>query len=230
MELEETGLRFQFGPPITSGFSSTLLTPSRLSREERLEAQVAELTTLVKALVASSQERGATASVLADQTEPGLNGAGNNGAGEQSAAAVTRNVSHNNSAGLNRSQAAILASIRVEPVTKLEMEYRRNCPQLPSFNGDPTTWFRFYTTYQESTAQGGYSATMNMERLRVALIDPARRLVQHFFEMPHRLEDLMQVLYENFGRPEVLVNYVTDRARRLNGLDDDLSNISDFYA
>lgn len=75
---------------------------------------------------------------------------------------------------MNKTQLAIMESIRVVPVTKEEMEYRRNCPELPEFTGDPTKYFRFMATYRESAAQGRFSLTANMKRVMDALREPAR--------------------------------------------------------
>lgn len=68
------------------------------------------------------------------------------------------------------------------------------------------TWFRFYAVYQESAVQGGYSATMNMKRLQE---DPAPRHVRHFFNMPQRLQDLIDDLYEKYGQNKGTANVTT---------------------
>lgn len=130
----------------------------------------------------------------------------------------------------NKSKTAILASIKTNRVTKAELEYRRSSKELPTFRGDPTTWFVFFSTYKETTLNCGYSPRENLERLKEALQDKARVHVQHYFDMPHRIEDLMRELEEEFGTSEALLRHVMTLAWQVEELNDDLNNVSAFYA
>lgn len=142
---------------------------------------------------------------------------------------MTTEDSNTTSATLNRSQAAIVESIRVTPLSQQELEMRRNTDPLPSFNGDPTKWFVFITSYRESSSQYGFSASQNLQRVKDALEEPARSRVEAYFDMPHRLQELLEELEEEYGRPEVLMSHATERARLMQPLNSDLGNINEFY-
>lgn len=132
--------------------------------------------------------------------------------------------------GLNKTQATILASIKAKPITKAEQEYRRSGAELPHFTGDPTTWFVFISSYRESTIQCGFSPCENLKRVKGALGEPARGHVSHFFEMPHRLQQLLDALEEEYGTPEALQQHVTRLAWDMPPLADNLSNVGEFFA
>lgn len=114
MDLEDPpNNRFSFAPPLA--LSSTGIAPNRLSREDILEAQVAELTTLVKTLL-TGNTRGQAQTGPAENNEPGASNQRNNAAAEQSS---IDDGSGRAQRQLTRSQEAMMASMRVEPVTRL---------------------------------------------------------------------------------------------------------------
>lgn len=139
------------------------------------------------------------------------------------------NNSEHNSRVMNKTQAAIVATIRSEPVTTTEMEHRRRHTELPRFCGDPTTWFMFYSIFKETTAQCGYSNSENMQRLKEALGEPARGIVAHYFEKPHRLHEAIVDLEDRYGNPKALMKHVLKTVGMIPSLKTDLSNCTAFY-
>lgn len=131
---------------------------------------------------------------------------------------------------MNQSQRAIMNSIRIEPLSKPELECRRNSGPLPKFNGQPSQWFIFIASYRDSASKCGYSAVENLKRINDALLSPARDTVAHLLERPHKLEKVLSILEHNFGRPETMLSYAEDLARQMCILSDNLANISAFYA
>lgn len=142
---------------------------------------------------------------------------------------ANRSEDNSRTRSMNKTQAAIVASIRSAPVSKTEMEHRRRRAELPRFGGDPTTWFMFYSIFTETTAQCGYSNSENMQRLKEALVEPARGRVAHYFEMPHRLPELMGELEELYGNPEILMKHVLKTVGKIPSLRTDLANCTTFY-
>ena len=87
---------------------------------------------------------------------------------------------------VNRSQQLILESIRLEPLNSSELQCRKHVSALPKFSGNPSTWFRFISTYKDSTTRCGFSPVENLERINAALEDPARSSVIHLLERPQQ--------------------------------------------
>ena len=84
-----------------------------------------------------------------------------------------------------RSQQRLADSIRTLPLNQSEVECRRHTGPLPRFNGEPTRWFRFISTYRDIAARCVFSAVENLERLSAALEEPARGRVVHLLDRPH---------------------------------------------
>ena len=143
--------------------------------------------------------------------------------GEQSREEVT----------MNRSQNVIFDSVKLEPLTKAELECRKHVTPLPLFDGTPTKWFQFVSCEKDSTAKCGFSPVERMERLTASLQGPARRLVAHLLERPHKVEKLMELLEQRYGVPEALLAYTSALVRNMAPLgrtSSGLPNVSSFYA
>lgn len=197
---------------VAGGLSSTMVS-ERTAREVRLEQEMAELRATVRDLTQQS-------SSLAGKTQsmsytPSTNNE------EQASGSASQ---------LNRSQRAIMNSICIEPLTKAQLECRRNAGPLPKFSGLPGAWFQFISSYKDAAAKCGFSATENMRRIAEALLEPARSTVEHLLSRPHKLEKVLSVLEQNFGRPEVMLAYAEDMAREMRPLQESLGNLSEFYA
>lgn len=191
------------------GLSSTVL--PGMNSSSRMEKEIEDL----KAMVAALQRR------------PEL--AGNNQS-QSSLPSVADETGSHVSASMNRSQQAIMDSIRINPLSKPELECRRNCGPLPMFNGQPSQWFVFMASYRDSAAKCGYSAVENLKRISNALLSPARDTVVHLLQRPHKLEKVLAILENNFGRPEIMLSYAEDLARQMDSLSDNLANLPTFYA
>ena len=134
---------------------------------------------------------------------------------------------------MNRSQKVIFDSVKLEPLTKAELECRKHVTPLPLFDGTPTKWFQFVSCEKDSTAKCGFSPVERMERLSASLQGPARRLVAHLLERPHKVDKLMDLLEERYGVPEALLAYTSALVRDMAPLwrnASGLANVSSFYA
>lgn len=125
-------------------------------REEQteMEAMRQQMAMMQEALISIQLALGAGGRERSE-TGSGDNGRGGQRQTEQSVGEQSRDNSSEESRTLNATQSRILKSIKVQPVTKAELEYIRASGDLPKFAGDPTTWFVFHATYQESTLQCG---------------------------------------------------------------------------
>lgn len=119
---------------------------------------------------------------------------------------------------LNRSQQAIMDSISIVPLTQSQFECRKTVSPLPTFNGQPTRYFYFIAAYKDSALKCGFSATENLQRISDALQPPARNTVKHLLCRPNKLSKVLSLLEDNFGRPELMVRYAEDLARKIHSL------------
>lgn len=120
-------------------------------------------------------------------------------------------------------------SIRMEPITKEQRAYRVNNTQLPPFSGDGCDWWMFYVAYTESTRLCNFSAFENLKRLQEALTGRAKDKVGHLLNMPHKVDKILEILKNEFTRPQVLMHNATQLAEAVPILKDDLSNAAAFY-
>lgn len=121
-------------------------------------------------------------------------------------------------------------SISIVPLTQSQFECRKTVSPLPTFNGQPTRYFYFIAAYKDSALKCGFSATENLQRISDALQPPARNTVKHLLCRPNKLSKVLSLLEDNFGRPELMVQYAEDLARKMHSLCENLENISEFYA
>lgn len=185
---QDRGTQIGDSAPIAGSRLSMDLPPARLesttvSRQGNdMQKQMDELKEMVKMLQTTIMGAQHDSAVFEQSTTE------NNGPSGSSGTALQNSSER----PLNKTQASILASIRALPVSKQEMDIWRSRGDLPRFNGDPTRWFVFFSTYTETTVQCGFSVSESLRRVKNAIVDPAKRRVQLFLEMPHRLDEIMQ--------------------------------------
>lgn len=76
---------------------------------------------------------------------------------------------------------------------------------LRPFSGEIREWGTFKRQYEQTTKQGGFTDLDNKGRLEAALKGPARELVRHLLLTSERGSEIMELLGERYGRPDVLV-------------------------
>lgn len=84
---------------------------------------------------------------------------------------------------------------------------------LPEFNGDPAQWCNFLATFERTTKKFNIEDGENMTRLQGALKGDARAAVLHLFANVHNVDRIMVVLKRRFGRPELVLDYLVERAK-----------------
>ena len=213
------GERFSLEIP----FSSTMIretdrTSSLAKENEELHRRLEKLEELIRGALPSTQ--------LPPNNQSDVNNA--------SQSNVESEVSANNASAttMNRTQQVIFDSIKVEPLTKQELECRKHVCPLPVFDGTPTKWFRFVSSERDSTAKCGFSPVERMDRISAALTGPARALVGHLLDRPHRVDRAMELLEKRYGGPEALLAYTTALVRDMRPLirgNSGFSNLSQFY-
>ncbi|XP_053667342.1 uncharacterized protein LOC128716760 [Anopheles marshallii] len=108
------------------------------------------------------------------------------------------------------------AWVRVSRLTPSQEEARRSIPKdLPVFSGDVGQWGLFYATYQRSTVLCGFSDDENLIRLQKALRGPALESVDHIMLLPDGLAKVMEILCTEYGRPDLIVDDLVEKVRRL---------------
>ncbi|XP_053661730.1 uncharacterized protein LOC128710893 [Anopheles marshallii] len=106
--------------------------------------------------------------------------------------------------------------VRVSRLTPSQEEARRSIPKdLPVFSGDVGQWGLFYATYQRSTVLCGFSDDENLIRLQKALRGPALESVDHIMLLPDGLAKVMEILCTEYGRPDLIVDDLVEKVRRL---------------
>ncbi|XP_055622227.1 uncharacterized protein LOC129765816 [Toxorhynchites rutilus septentrionalis] len=85
--------------------------------------------------------------------------------------------------------------------------------ELPWFNGDPSDWPIFISSYNNTTQMCGYSDSENLMRLQRCLQDKAREAVKSFLLHPSTLPQVLSTLYMLYGRPELIANTLLTKAR-----------------
>lgn len=76
---------------------------------------------------------------------------------------------------------------------------------LPKFFGDPAERPRFIKKYERTTQMCGYSDDENLDRLNDCLDGKARDIVESQLMMPECVEEIIEMLEQKFGRPELVI-------------------------
>lgn len=87
--------------------------------------------------------------------------------------------------------------------------------QLPKFGGNPSQWPMFMTNYTESTRVCGFTTSENLVRLQDALEGRARSLVEGLLKRPEDVPNIIETLKRVYGRPEILLRELKQKARNL---------------
>ncbi|XP_052901623.1 uncharacterized protein LOC128309307, partial [Anopheles moucheti] len=87
--------------------------------------------------------------------------------------------------------------------------------ELPTFSGSAEQWPLFISSYEHSTAICGYSDYENLLRLQKALKGAALEAVSSLLLLPSGLKEAIDVLKLRFGRPEVIVENLMEKVRRM---------------
>ncbi|XP_049301240.1 uncharacterized protein LOC125774914 [Anopheles funestus] len=87
--------------------------------------------------------------------------------------------------------------------------------ELPTFSGSADQWPLFISSYEHSTAICGYSDYENLLRLQKALKGAALEAVSSLLLLPSGLKEAIEVVKLRFGRPEVIVENLIEKVRRM---------------
>ncbi|XP_040154243.1 uncharacterized protein LOC120895192 [Anopheles arabiensis] len=86
---------------------------------------------------------------------------------------------------------------------------------LPIFSGEPEAWLLFIATYNRTNAACGYTDDENIGRLQYALRGAALEAVGNLLSFPAGLKEAMATLKARFGRPDLIVESMTDKIRKM---------------
>ncbi|XP_058122779.1 uncharacterized protein LOC131293715 [Anopheles ziemanni] len=93
--------------------------------------------------------------------------------------------------------------------------------ELPTFSGDPQEWSVFIANYKHSTAICGYTNEENLLRLQQCLKGKARDAVESCLYHPSSVPEAIDILTECYGRPELIVESLMTKIRRMPPPKDD---------
>ncbi|XP_062704433.1 uncharacterized protein LOC134286777 [Aedes albopictus] len=88
---------------------------------------------------------------------------------------------------------------------------------LPSFNGNPTDWPMFITSFEQSTVACGYSNAENLVRLQRCLTGHAREAVRSRLLLPANVPHVVDTLRTLYGRPELLIRSLHEKIKGTPG-------------
>ncbi|XP_017477531.1 PREDICTED: uncharacterized protein LOC108367431 [Rhagoletis zephyria] len=86
---------------------------------------------------------------------------------------------------------------------------------LPEFEGRPENWPMFRETFLMTTAEYQYTDTQNMIRLQKAVKGKARETIECLLIHSRNVSQIMKVLQERFGKPELLVKSQINKIRNV---------------
>lgn len=84
---------------------------------------------------------------------------------------------------------------------------------LPEFSGKPSEWPVFISAYTRSTEKCSFNDDENLDRLLKSLKGEARCLVKARLTSPTVVPSVIQTLYRNFGRPDVVLDELIENVR-----------------
>ena len=96
-----------------------------------------------------------------------------------------------------------------------------NFKDLIEFNGEPEEWPGFIADFRESTEHCSYSDVENMGRLRKCLKGKAKEAVQSLMLVPANVNRIIETLETTFGRPELIVNILIQKAKKIPNSSED---------
>ncbi|XP_037047880.1 uncharacterized protein LOC119082466 [Bradysia coprophila] len=99
--------------------------------------------------------------------------------------------------------------------TRLQLASRQTMPkEYPKFNGDPTKWAIFYSTFVNCTNECGLSNAENLGRLVACLEEPAVNAVKNLLTRPEAVPEVIGTLQMLYGRPEASIEAQLDTIRK----------------
>ena len=87
--------------------------------------------------------------------------------------------------------------------------------ELPVFSGAVEEWPMFIRMFERSTELCGFSEAENLLRLQRALIGEAKESVGHLLLLPDGLNEVMETLEVQFGRPDQIIEATVEKVRRM---------------
>lgn len=114
---------------------------------------------------------------------------------------------------------------------KIRQLMTRQCinKDLPDFFGQPWDWINFITQFKETTEICGFTNSENMSRLRKCLKGKARDCVNALLSFTQDVDKIIKTLEKNFGRPEVIIQYLIETVTKIPNIRDDrIETIVDF--
>jgi hypothetical protein len=86
---------------------------------------------------------------------------------------------------------------------------------LPHFSGSPEEWPCFLAEYNQTTEACGFSKVENMSRLRKCLKGKAKETVQAALAVPDNVDEVMDMLETQYGRPDTIVKTLIHKAKEV---------------
>ncbi|XP_055605028.1 uncharacterized protein LOC129753255 [Uranotaenia lowii] len=100
---------------------------------------------------------------------------------------------------------------------------------LPIFDGNPSDWPIFVSTFTNTTLACGYSPVENLNRLQRSLKGAALAAVRSKLMLPDAVPLIMKTLRAFYGRPESLINSLLEKIRVLPApKPENLGSLADF--
>ncbi|XP_036340648.1 uncharacterized protein LOC118750014 [Rhagoletis pomonella] len=113
--------------------------------------------------------------------------------------------------------------------TPAQIAARQAIPkELPHFHGHPEEWPLFISSLETSTEIAGYSNAENLMRLQACLKGKAREMVQSKLLLPAMVPEIIQTLRMCFGRPELIIENLIEKVKRVPPIKDRLDGLIDF--
>ncbi|XP_054290773.1 uncharacterized protein LOC129005790 [Macrosteles quadrilineatus] len=99
--------------------------------------------------------------------------------------------------------------------------------KLPSFSGKPDEWPIFFSAYEKTAYL--FSEDDNLIRVRNCLEGEAFRMVKPLFVSSQNLKSIIKTLQMRFGRPELILESMLKKTRRLPSVkEDDTTSLVEF--
>lgn len=85
--------------------------------------------------------------------------------------------------------------------------------ELPKFYGSPKEWPMFISSYESSTATGGYTNAENLIRLQRCLKGEALEAVRSILLSPENVQRVIETLRMMYGRPDIIIFTMIQQVR-----------------
>ena len=92
---------------------------------------------------------------------------------------------------------------------------RQALMELPTFEGAAKEWPRFKNIFETTTEEGAFTNLENLTRLQRTLKGKAAKSVQQLMLNPINVDQIIQRLEENYGRPELIYNELLADLRKI---------------